>query len=388
MITVRIINVKTTIHCYETGEVIDAADVKAVEELKERQKRTELEGQAEREKMGDFCSKNFEITQLGVKVSHLRTWRNVVLDLKLSKLTTREICDFIKQLTVECGSSYCEMLKNRNLSYVGLANVFVSHAWDCYFIDTLEALIRTFQGKEEETVVWFDIFSHNQHSDNTNRESNWWVSNLKEAINRIHSTVTVFTSLVNPYTLTRAWCLWELYCTIITDSKFEIAWTKEAEQQFIKDCYTKSLDLNQDLVLRVNSEKASSFNSEDHDQIHRAIKYSVGGYGQLNELIDAKLRESPAFLAAKIVSELNKTGNMAEDLKNVRSEWQRTLTSFEMMSKMKFRKVGHFQDNQFCYQSFVPSNEKDAVPICGNWDTGSYEKGIQLVCELLENKQL
>jgi hypothetical protein len=378
-------DVKHSIRYYaDDGEIVELEDVEdmdaVMEELRVNAKTKKFERKAEREKMVDVVSENFDISQLGVKLSHLKVWYEAMLYLNFHKLTTKEICELIKKLTLECGSSYCEMLKNRKLPYVGLANVFVSHGWDYIFVDTLKALLGKFKGKEDETIVWFDIFSHNQCS-TTNREVTWWQFNFKEAINKIHHTVIVFTSMIDLYPLSRAWCLWELYCSIVTDSKLEIAVTKEAELQFIEHCYREHYNSDRELTFRVNSEKASSFNKDDQKKIHHAIKYSEGGYIRLNELITAKLREFPAFLATGFY----KTGNFKEDLKEEILYRKQSLKNFEMLSKMTFRKVGPAQNGKIHGQQFVGSNENDGEPLNVSW--GSYARSILLLQELAEKKQ-
>ena len=83
----------------------------------------------------------------------------------LRGLTTTQICEtYIKGPDKETFSkklSYCEVLQLHNDDNVGVASVFVSHAWKYEFLDVYDALKTQFPGNPE-VVVWFDLFSNNQ----------------------------------------------------------------------------------------------------------------------------------------------------------------------------------------------------------------------------------
>jgi len=158
----------------------------------------------------------------------------------LEGLTTTEVCErFVKPLTEKTQSSYCDLLHHINHPSVGEAKVFISHAWKFQFLDVVDSLVNHFKDNNDnsdniieinkEIIIWFDLFSNNQHKA-VDLDFNYWSTTFKEAIEKFGRTVMVLSPWNDPVPLTRAWCLWELYCTVITNSTFEIAMTNESKQ--------------------------------------------------------------------------------------------------------------------------------------------------------------
>jgi hypothetical protein len=75
----------------------------------------------------------------------------------------------------------------------------------------------------------------------------------------------------NPITLTRAWCLWEVYCTSHTNSKFEVAMSVGARRNFRETILT-DLDTYESMLATVDLVKAESFNENDKEQINICCK--------------------------------------------------------------------------------------------------------------------
>lgn len=141
---------------------------------------------------------------------------------QLEGLTTTEINErFVKPMTISYHSSLCDMLKVQGHVAVGVALVFISHAWKYLFLDVVDALMYHFRDTPS-TIIWFDLFSNNQHKA-VDLDFHWWSTTFKSAIQQFGYTVMVFAPWHDPIPLTRGWCLFELYCTIVTRSKFEVA---------------------------------------------------------------------------------------------------------------------------------------------------------------------
>ena len=115
------------------------------------------------------------------------------------------------------------MVKAENGSKIGKATVFISHAWKYKFMDLLSALKHHFRNENDDDVyIWFDLFSVNQHiSDKV--DPDWWNKSFMNAVKEIGHVVLVLSPWQNPIPFTRAWCLWEIYCAIVTGSKLEVA---------------------------------------------------------------------------------------------------------------------------------------------------------------------
>ena len=149
-------------------------------------------------------------------------------------LSTNDVCEkYIKPTTAPYQSSFCELLQHVEHPAVGPAQVFISHAWKYRFLDVCDALLEHFQ-TQPDIIVWFDLFVVNQHKTST-LPFDWWTTTFQSAIRQFGHTVMVLSPWQDPIPLTRAWCLWELYSAIITDCKFEIAFSQQDELQFIED---------------------------------------------------------------------------------------------------------------------------------------------------------
>jgi hypothetical protein len=94
----------------------------------------------------------------------------------------------------------------------------------------------------------------------------------------------------NPVPLTRAWFLWELYCTILTKEKFEIALSKKEERKFFHDLASDVDGCVQLMFSSVNVEKSQALKQEDRVRIFEAVESTVG-FQQLNSIVFHHLRE-------------------------------------------------------------------------------------------------
>ncbi len=123
------------------------------------------------------------IPQLGIKLSLFEElaelWKCQVDDL--SKLTTKDVCEqIVKPLTFQKKTSLTAQLADENNSGVGIASVFISHGWKMKFLDVLDALRFHFRekSKTEDIILWFDLFSNNQH-ECADFDFYWWCTTFK-----------------------------------------------------------------------------------------------------------------------------------------------------------------------------------------------------------------
>jgi hypothetical protein len=155
------------------------------------------------------------------------------------KTTTDVNTQFQKPFTEASKLSYCDYLNQQqpNHSAVGTATVFISHAWKYQFVDVLDALQNYFE-PEPDIIIWFDVFSVNQHADTeVELDFDWWSHSFKSAIRDFGRTVMVLAPWQDPIPLTRGWCLFEIYSTIVTESRFEVAMTKSSKEAFLRDSF-------------------------------------------------------------------------------------------------------------------------------------------------------
>jgi hypothetical protein len=196
---------------------------------------------------GENLKSSFPI--YGVHLSYLTEFVSYGTDLLKNKPTS-SVVNIIKDLTSDHKTSLIEFLVEQDNPSVGIAEIYICHCWKMKFTDLVEILQDFFEGKDP--IIWLDIFSINQHVPLT-ITSEWLLEVMKPIIGRIHHTVMVFPFWKKfsadystaPLPLGRSWCLWELYCTLETGSRLQIAMTKSQKRQFLSDF----LDIKDDIYL-------------------------------------------------------------------------------------------------------------------------------------------
>ncbi|KAJ3127206.1 Kinesin light chain 3 [Nowakowskiella sp. JEL0407] len=274
------------------------------------------------------------IVKTGVRLSYLKVFiaenggRGV-----FEGLTTKDVSDrFIFRQTFRSKQSLCEQLAaNRKGHYVGDSNWFISHAWQYKFLDLVDAIFLFFNetpdgvitlnrpenfGKRPEKrrsmnpcicgdedspsratyeqiplndpILWIDLFSNSQHFA-PDRSSQWWATTFYNAINQIHQTLVVMLPWDDPVILTRAWCIYEIYVSTVTNSRFEVTMTESENQRFLTTMRDDPLKFF-NILARVKSESSIAFHEQDRNGIHRAIRSSIG-FRDLDAMLGTVFRQ-------------------------------------------------------------------------------------------------
>jgi hypothetical protein len=234
-----------------------------------------------------------EFSRLGIQLSYIpfliREIQRKTDIVDMENAVTSDICEkFIKPMTAPYQSSFCEYLLCTEPSRVGVGKVFISHAWKQKFLEVVEALQRYFVDCPD-IMIWFDLFSNNQHKA-PGRNFHWWSNTFKIAISEFGQTVMVFAPWNDPIPLTRAWCIWELYCTIETNCRFGIATSSIGEEQFIKNIENGTENAVNSMLATIDCVNSNCFIPHDKNQIHEAIQRTVG-FSTLNARIFEVMRQ-------------------------------------------------------------------------------------------------
>lgn len=137
-------------------------------------------------------------------------------------------------------------------------------------------------------IVWFDLFSNNQHAA-PDLDFNWWSTTFKSAIADFQHTVMILAPHDNPIPFQRAWCLYEILCTIESNCRFEVAMSASEQSCFISSI-AKSIEPINATIALIDAEKSESFNPEDRIKIFDAVSRTIG-FAKVNTLIFEKLRD-------------------------------------------------------------------------------------------------
>jgi tetratricopeptide (TPR) repeat protein len=202
-------------------------------------------------------------------------------------LTTTEVnIEAQKPFTYSLSCSYCDHLKERSFPGVGKATVFISHAWKYKFLDVLDAIRNHF--RDEDPIIWFDLFTNNQH-DAPDLDFGWWSTTFQEAIREIGTTVMVLSPWSDPIPLTRAWCLYEIYCAIHTKSTFQVAMSSSENQSFMT-ALGQDINCTKQLLSVVNVQRSEAWNPLDRQRIFEIVDATIG-FDEINSLVSTRLRE-------------------------------------------------------------------------------------------------
>jgi hypothetical protein len=207
----------------------------------------------------------------------------------LRGLTTDDVCkQFVMPHTAPWKCSYCELLSAVNHPALALDGaIFISHAWKYEFLAVIEALKDTFRDKPD-VVLWFDIFTINQHNTVT-RDFDWWCTTFKSAIAHFGHTVMVLAPWMDPIPLTRAWCLFELWATVHGQCKFEVAMSASEIAAFLSDiCRDTEGSINK-MLSTIDVGRSTAYHAADAAQIKEAVQRTVG-FGALNKIVFEQLR--------------------------------------------------------------------------------------------------
>lgn len=202
--------------------------------------------------------------------------------------TARMGCSFARLLA----SSHSDLAPFGSPADVGLASVFVSHAWSFLFSDLVGAL----ESASDELVAdlsdgklffWLDLCVNSQHR-TFERAFEWWSSTFLNAVRRIGRTVIVLSPWRSPTPLTRAWCLWELHATAATGSALYVHMPPSERADFER---TLVSDFNAiaSALSTVDLAHSEAARASDRDSIFAAVRAGVT-FHELNVQIKAALR--------------------------------------------------------------------------------------------------
>ena len=188
--------------------------------------------------------------------------------------------------------------------YIGKPSVFLSHAWlykTVNVVEGLKGLEATRSEDEPERFFWFDCFSIDEHATQSLPQE-WWGTTFKEAIEMMGHTIMLLSPWNAPQPLTRAWCLWELYCTVECGSEFSVC-LGPAEEQAVEEVLAERDGCN--VVLQAFSSidvaKSEAGDPRDLEMILANARTVRGGLTGLNVLAVSELRQAVSAMALRAV---------------------------------------------------------------------------------------
>jgi len=224
--------------------------------------------------------------------------------------STTEVCEeYLKPMTTVIGKSYCDILVFQITSTnseqpdttVAKATVFISHAWNSNFLEVLDAFRNHLTATDQsDAVIWFDLFSNNQHQTSVH-PFEWWCDTFQSAIRDFGHVILVLTPWQDPVPLSRAWCLWEIYSSVVMQAKLDIAFTASQQTDFIH-ALTNDFDSINAMIARINIKNSKASKEEDRIRILEAVECSEGGFMAVNQKVFQQLWKSLTVIATEELS--------------------------------------------------------------------------------------
>ena len=217
---------------------------------------------------------------LGLKLSYFRRFMELHGgDASFEGLTTAQVCfQYVVPYTETSGQSLVEhvRLHTADADYVQPANWYISHAWLYTFTETLSSLELFFAAKGiQDPVVWFCVFNNNQH-EAKDYPFSWWQSTFKDSLAAIGNVVMIMHPWKNPITLTRSWCVFEVYVAISVGASFDVALAPTQADSFFLDMADDKIDAFYEMLGSINSENARATVGTDKTNIDAVIAAEVG----------------------------------------------------------------------------------------------------------------
>jgi tetratricopeptide (TPR) repeat protein len=250
-------------------------------------------------------------------------------------LATYAVKDHVLQLTATTQLSLCEQLYRQGSSMVGhKADWFISHAWGYKFLEVFDAveafLLKTYSDKDQigDIVIWFDLFSNCQHNlGAVDLPFNWWKDVFASAVGDIGKVCMVLQPWDAPDTLKRAWCIFEVYATVSTNSVFQVALTQQQSSNFLETMVATKGDCFYDMLGKVRSEHSIAKSEYDARAIHDTIRKEIpNGFIGLDSMIFRVMEKWMTGTIEETIEVAKRNGNVLE------------ATKFELLLSILLRK--------------------------------------------------
>ncbi|CAK4692052.1 hypothetical protein AeMF1_017039 [Aphanomyces euteiches] len=203
-------------------------------------------------------------------------------------LTTVDVCTrFLMPYTAATKLSLVEHVHQQpdGHLYAKPATWFVSHAWSYLYLDVVDALDDFFQENDmdDSVAVWFCTFCNNQHEIvNKTYDFDHWFGIFRSSLRSVGNVVMVMSPWNNPMTLTRTWCVFEVYTSIVENARFEIAMGRSQKEAFLQDIQDERAFTH--MLSAIQSEKSQTTIPSDRDNIFKLI-HDEDGFSKLDRMV-------------------------------------------------------------------------------------------------------
>ena len=232
------------------------------------------------------------------------------------------------------------------------ANIFVSNFWKSQFADLvtgIELFAETHDG--EECLYWIDVLLNDQWNA-TDLSFDWWTNTFASAVGEIGHTLVVLSSWDATNHWDRAWCVFEIFCTITKKSKLTVQFSSTQQIAFV-ETLRNDYDRIMHVLCNIDLRQSETWNPKDREMIFAAIEQEEGGFDGLNDIVCAEMRESFArngrSLALEVAAGTGGSGN------EMLSEAQ--LSDLNHVARL-LKDLGKYNEAELMFERALRSQEK------------------------------
>ncbi|KAJ3038988.1 Kinesin light chain 3 [Rhizophlyctis rosea] len=173
--------------------------------------------------------------------------------------------------------SFCDHLRHDHPDATGTASWFISHAWQYPFLDLVDAVTTFFSELDAlETFIFLDLLSLPQHHRTETITAQWLSDFFTNAIFTMKNILAIWSPWNKPITLTRAWCVYELYTGSINDNvNLRIA-MPPGEALAFRDSIATDPGVFYGTISSIKSDQTTATKAEDLAAVRKAITETVG----------------------------------------------------------------------------------------------------------------
>jgi hypothetical protein len=213
------------------------------------------------------------------------------------------IC-IVKPATLLKHGSYADTIisNGSNPEWVNTPTDFISHAWRYNFKDLVNAIKNEADERDRNLILrgelpitnqryyWNDIFVEDQNA-TLSKPDGYFFHSFRTAIITIGRTILILMPLKKAIPLTRAWCVWEMFCSIAAENVELCIALPPSERIVLEEMLMNEFEEIINIMTNVQIEKSQAFLTEDQNEIHRIVnEQCTNGYNGVNTIICNGLR--------------------------------------------------------------------------------------------------
>ena len=234
--------------------------------------------------------------------------------------TTASVKNAVLRMTGDTASSVCALLRARDgfsSGLIGVATVFVSHAYDAPFLDVIDAISAweanavdalgggptagaAFAGLSSSSaaarggnsrphIYFFDLFVINLHGMPPLIPFESLRTDFIGGIRSINNTLLVLDASA-PGALSRLWCLFEIAATLAAGGRFDVVLPPRTSADFTATVLNDFEGLVRRMSV-IDSERAAAHDLNDASNLARTIGEEMGGFSRVNDLVRGGVRD-------------------------------------------------------------------------------------------------